>query len=102
MVFQPPQGVAVDGSGTVYVADTYNHRIQKLGPDGTLLTTWGSEGSKDGQFLFPGGIAVDGSGTVYVADPYNHRIQKFSPDGTFLTSWGSKGSGNGRLKFPGK
>ena len=83
--FYYPYGVAVDGSGNVYVADTDNYRIQKFSSDGTFLTTWGSSGSGDGQFYYPYGVAVDGSGNVYVADTGNNRIQKFSPDGTFLT-----------------
>jgi tripartite motif-containing protein 71 len=45
-----------------------------------LLTTWGSEGSGDGQFGEPGGIAVDGAGNVYVADTGNNRVQKFKQD----------------------
>ena len=45
-----PVGVAVDGSGNVFVADTGNHRIQKFTNTGTFLTKWGSSGSGDGQF----------------------------------------------------
>ena len=87
----------MDGSGNVYVADTYNHRIQKFTADGTYLTQWGSGGSGDGQFQWPRGIAVDGSGHVYVADTYNNRVQKFTSEGTFLTKWGSYGTGDGQF-----
>jgi tripartite motif-containing protein 71 len=75
--FIGPQWVAIDSSGNIYVADTYNHRIQKFNSDGAFLTKWGSEGSGDGQFNFPT-VAVDSSGNVYVADFGNHRIQKFA------------------------
>ena len=61
-------GVAVDGSGNVFVADQLNNRIQVFDNTGTFLTTWGSLGSGDGQFNDPAGVAVDGSGNVFVAD----------------------------------
>jgi tripartite motif-containing protein 71 len=76
--FSLPEGVATDGSGHVYVADTNNDRIQKFDASGTFLTTWGSVGSGNGQFDSPIGVATDGSGNVYVADTFNHRIQKFA------------------------
>jgi len=95
-----PEGIAVDGSGYVYVADTYNHRIQKFTAEGTFVTTWGSSGTGDGEFRRPEGIAVDGSGYVYVADTYNDRIQKFTADGTFVTTWGSSGTGDGEFTSP--
>jgi DNA-binding beta-propeller fold protein YncE len=64
--------------GYVYVADTDNHRIQKFDGNGTFITTWGSQGSAEGQFNMPDGISVENlSGTVYVADGGNNRIQAF-------------------------
>jgi tripartite motif-containing protein 71 len=76
--FISPGGVAADGSGNVYVADSGNDRIQRFDASGTFLTTWGSAGSGNGQFHFPEGVATDGSGNLYVADSTNHRIQKFA------------------------
>ena len=75
--FSDPTGVAIDGSGNVYVADKGNSRMQKFDSSGTFLTKWGSLGSGDGQFSDPSGVAIDGSGNVYVADKGNSRIQKF-------------------------
>ncbi len=75
--FASPDYIAVDGSGSVYVADRLNERIQKFDGTGTFLTQWGSMGTGDSQFSNPRGIAVDGSGNVYVAEEFNHRIQKF-------------------------
>ncbi len=86
--------------GTVYVADTYNNRIQRFSATGTFLGAWGSTGSGEGQFGHPSGIAVAPDGTVYVADTGNHRIQRFSATGTFLGAWGSKGSGDGQFNTP--
>jgi len=92
-------GVAVDGSGVVYMADSGNARIQVFHSSGQFLYQWGSWGDRPGQFLDPHGVAVDRQGNVYVADTGNSRIQKFNGDGTWLTSWGSQGSGNGQFSF---
>jgi sugar lactone lactonase YvrE len=91
--FAQPQGVAVDAaSGNVYVADMWNHRIQKFDSSGTPLPGWGSRGSQKGYFLQPQGVAVDASSNVYVLDTFNQRVQKFDSNGTFITMWGSLGS----------
>jgi hypothetical protein len=109
--FNMPWGVAVDSSGNVYVADSSNHRIQKLASSGTFLTRWGanggdgSSGNGNGEFRYPTGVVVDSSGNVYVADINNNRIQKLDSAGTFLTRWGTNGgdgsSGNGNGEFDG-
>ncbi|MCX5836856.1 MAG: 6-bladed beta-propeller, partial [Deltaproteobacteria bacterium] len=53
-----PYGIAIDGSGYVYVADTYNHRIQVFNANGQFVAQWGSWGSGAGQFVYPHGIAA--------------------------------------------
>jgi DNA-binding beta-propeller fold protein YncE len=105
-------GVAVDGSGHVFVTDFGNARIQKFDNNGTFLTKWGSYGAGNGQFTNPTGVAVDGSGNVFVSDwdiqcqewagcqTIMARIQKFTNTGTFLTTWGSPGSGDGQFFQP--
>ena len=82
-----PAGVAVDGSGNVYVADTNNHVIRKVTSVGVVTTVAGlagTPGSADGsggtggtaRFRFPYGVAVNSTGTtLYVADTYNHTIR---------------------------
>ena len=95
--FCNPWGLAVDDRGTVYVADTYNHRIRKITPDGTVTTLAGSgrSGMMEGRhadaqgtkaaFNEPGSVAVAPDGTVYVADSGNRCLRKITPDGMVST-----------------
>jgi uncharacterized protein (TIGR03663 family) len=85
--FDEPRGLATDAAGNLYVTDSKNNRIQKLGPDGKPLTMWGQEGQGQGQFKDPCGVAVGPDGSVYVADTWNHRIQKFDANGKFIGEW---------------
>lgn len=92
-----PRDVAIAADGSLYVADSQNHRIQKFSADGEFRLSWGSYASADsgnapgGTFNEPWGIAVGPDGAVYVADTWNHRIQKFTADGKFITMWGVPG-----------
>lgn len=100
-----PEGLAIDQRGTsvqkwMYLVDTGNDRVVKLGTGGHYLGSWGSRGTGPGQFQQPEGIAVDQRGDVYVADTGNNRIQKFGPQGQFLTQWGTKGPGSGQFNLP--
>jgi len=62
--FAGPHGIASDGRGFVYVADTGNDRIQKFTSDGEFLKEWGCEGSGDGEFSSPTAITVDEDGVT--------------------------------------
>ncbi|PRX59211.1 DNA-binding beta-propeller fold protein YncE [Cohnella sp. SGD-V74] len=97
--FNDPSGVAVDGNGNIYVADSGNHRIQKLTLSTNTWSEWGKIGgglgSGPGEFFTPTGVAVDGGGNVYVADSGNHRIQRLTVSTNVWSEWGKLGGGSG-------
>jgi len=99
--FNYPRGLAIDSSGTIYVADSLNHAIRKISPSGVVSTfagggtsTLGVAGSSEGvgtsaRFRNPTAVTVDSTGNVYVADTGNNRIRKITPDGTVSAVAGS-------------
>ncbi len=82
-LFQPT-GIAVAADGTVFVADTGNHRIEAFDATGTFLWTFGRAGEGPGEFRRPMDIDVDAAGLVYVAELGGDRIQVFTPRGELL------------------
>ena len=94
--FNNPAGVAIDASGSVYVADRSNNLIRKISPAGNVSTFAGSGTGTfaDGvgvaaSFFRPYGVAVDSSGIVYVADYTNNRVRRINPSGNVTTLAGS-------------
>ncbi len=90
--FNYPEGVAVDGEGSIIIADRHNNRVRKITTNGTVSTLAGSgsAGFADGaggeaQLNRPYGVAVDGKGSIIVADYFNHRVRELTPDGTVST-----------------
>jgi len=89
--FNGPVALALDKAGNVLVADTYNDRLRRVSPDGTVSTLAGqAPGYADGAaatalFDTPTGIAVDAQGTIFVADTGNEVIRKLGADGQVAT-----------------
>jgi sugar lactone lactonase YvrE len=99
-----PRGIAVDGIGRLLIADTGNHRIRRLDPDGVvrIIAGTGASGSAgDGlaavaaQLNRPSALVVDSNGSIYVADSGNFRIRKIDPDGIITTFAGGSQPGIG-------
>ncbi len=105
--FQSPRQIALAPDGTLYIADSLNHRIQHITQTGEILHVWGEYANAligeaaGGTFNEPWGVAVGPDGSVYVADTWNFRIQKFTPDGQFLTMWSTYGTGGFETTFYG-
>jgi uncharacterized protein (TIGR03663 family) len=103
--FTQPRGLAIAADGSLYIADTMNHRIQHISANGEVINIWGQFGSTEqgnapgGTFNEPWGIDVAPDGSVYVADTWNHRIQHFTADGEFLDMFGSFGQADNPTSF---
>lgn len=100
--FNEPWDVAVGLDGSVYVTDTWNHRIQQFSPEGEFIRMWGyfGQAEKPDAFWGPRGLSVDARGRIYVSDTGNKRIVVFQPDGTYVTQFGSVGLDIGQFDEP--
>lgn len=91
--FARPEGLAITASGVLYVADTQNHTIRRVDPDGTTTTLAGYPGvaghldgaGTDARFNAPIALAVGPDGFIYVSDAGSHIVRRMSPDGAVTT-----------------
>lgn len=97
--FNVPTGLAVDTSGILFVADSYNHRLQRITPGGGVSPI-GGRGNGRGQFLSPQGVATDARQAFYIVEQGNHRVQKYSANGVLELIFGRPGRGRGELRGP--
>jgi len=89
--FAKPAAAAVDAEGNLYVADTYNNRIEIFDADGQFISTFGKNGDGPGYFSRPKGVAIDSDGHIWVADGMQDRVQVFNKDGQLLIAFGGHG-----------
>ncbi|MEW6131397.1 MAG: RHS repeat-associated core domain-containing protein [Acidobacteriota bacterium] len=99
--FNRPQGIAVDADNVVYVADTLNHRIRRITPDGAVTTIAGdgTQGFINGQglqarFNAPQGVAIDNAGGLFIADTGNHAVRYVNANGEVSTLAGDGSVGS--------
>jgi len=99
-----PDGVAVDASGNLFIADNLNSSIRKVSTNGIITTvagngTWGYSGdggaATNANLHFPYGVAVDASGNLFIADTFNSRIRMVSTNGIISTVAGGGSGGDG-------
>lgn len=93
-----PEGITLTADGSLLVADTDNHRIRRIGPDGIIATVAGSgvngfggDGglARQARLSFPSQVAVSANGTLLIADSNNHRIRRVGPEGIITTFVGT-------------
>lgn len=97
--FNTPYAVTTDGSGWVYVADTWNRRVQKFSGNGVFNLKFGTQGTLPGQFDLVNGVATDPSGNVY-ATSQDNRVEVFNSAGAYQLQWGAAGAGAGQFNVP--
>ena len=97
--FSSPSGISIKGD-VLYVADTRNHRVQKLTSSGKFLHKFCQQGSGHGQFNWPVGVIIDSNNKLIVCDCDDHRVQIFNENGGWLLTIDGKGSGNHSFRSP--
>jgi hypothetical protein len=97
-----PENVALDGAGSIYIADAANHRVRKVTPQGTMTTVagngtigFGGDGgpATSAQLSSPVGVAIDSAGNLYIVDADSNTVRKVIPSGTITTVAGNDTAG---------
>lgn len=101
-LFSGPTGIAYSAlSGTLFVVDRGNDRVQEFTTAGVFVRKWGSAGAGDGQFQDPVAIAVNPTtGNVFVTDATRDDVQEFTSTGVFVRKLGASGTGDGQFNLP--
>eukprot|EP00731_Ephydatia_muelleri_P008025 Em0004g363a len=97
--FSFPSGISIKGD-VLYVADSGNHRVQKLTSSGKFLHKFGQQASGQGQFNRPWSVIIDSNNKLIVSDYRNHTIQIFNDNGGWLLTIDGHGSGNHSFQYP--
>ena len=92
-----PHGIALCDIGDIVVAECLGHCVTIVNKKGKKVRSFGTEGTKEGQFEYPRGVAITNDKHVLVTD--EHRLQKLRFDGVCVQSVGSSESGSGQLQF---
>ncbi|MEV7194605.1 RICIN domain-containing protein [Streptomyces sp. NPDC093510] len=99
-----PLGIAVDHTGSLFICDSSNHRVRKVGADGKIDTVvgtgtagFGGDGgpAAEAQLKRPAAVAVDSAGALYITDAGNQRVRKVTADGVISTVAGTGTAGFG-------
>jgi sugar lactone lactonase YvrE len=97
-----PLGIALDGAGNLYIADSGNHAVRKIDANGVIATVagtgkagYGGDGglAVGAQLFSPNDVATGKDGSLYLADTYNHRVRKIEPSGHIATIAGTGTAG---------
>ena len=99
--FEEPVGIDIDGEGNIYVADTWNHRIQKFDPNFTPLLQWDVKGWDTESVVNKPYLAVDDQGRVIISDPEGYRLIAYDgTTGDVLATWGQYGQDLASFQLP--
>ena len=82
--FTYPHGVAIDSQGFIYIADCFNHRVQKFTPGGQFISSFGTKRSVPGQLSHPSGITVDDNGLLYINNDNSEYVSVYTTSGQYI------------------
>ncbi len=98
-----PRDTAVGPDGSIFVADTFNHRIRKIGTDGIITTVAGdgtttydgdNQLATEASLYWPHDVVVDSNGVLYIADSNHHRVRRVDLNGIITTVAGRGNAGS--------